>query len=852
MIRRPSGAPGGSRAHRRCRGAVPALGAMLLAGVIGVPGIGRVPGPVGVAIAIAPTAAGAAVSDGSPRPTVHAVAAPSIPVTCGYSADTVWTSASTTPAVVGSCSLTLAVESHVVILSTGAVVQTDDAFPHNGPYNARLGLAIDGSNADVDTLVTVDGAHLDVNHPVSRTFTLSMGTVMAPGVHAIDLVANREHLSGTRMLIVDPAIVAIAVSSDSPDSEACWTQPGGPSPVLASSASLVPAGRCTMAVPVDGFALVLGSGSLGRLPGEQGKPYEARLRASNDFSPAVIEHGATVDDVPTLGHTSGSIGIVSIVPVTAGTRSFELSVARDAGTGTVALDAPSLAVITFPDASPAVTRCSGTVADVLAVTSSTSSIPTWQTLGTCTFAAPLPGRLIATATTSMNLENGVGYAQGRFRLGIGATSGEPSTDRLVDSFVDHSNDGFDQPIAVSLLTRVGAGALTVSLLGQRTAGNGVPQLQDRSVVALVIADDLPPGAPTGVRAAPGSGSAEVSWISPGDNGGTPITGYKITSVPGGLSVSVGATATAATVAPLADGVYSFTVTAVNAVGSGPASAPSNSVTLGSAIGAAPRASGYWMVDDGGMVYAFGDSRVLGDASSSVAAARADGRVGLQVVDIEPTASAGGYWLLDSLGGVYPFGDAANHGSVPVGQLVGGESAVSISATAMGSGYWVFTNRGRVIRLGNIASFGDLSSVHLNGPVLDSVRSPSGNGYYMVAADGGVFAFGDADFHGSMGGRVLNAPVQSLVPDPDGTGYWLVASDGGVFAFLADFRGSIPGVLRPDQPLRRPIAGMVAFGNGYLMVGEDGGAFAFSDRPFAGSLGSDPPARPVSAVAAFSI
>ncbi len=869
MIRRPSGAPRGRRPCRR--GGVPSSVALLLARVA----VARV-AVTGIAVAaiaslaIAPLAAGAAEPAGSPGPATGVVAAPSIPVTCGYSADTTWTSTSTTPAVVGSCSLALAVESVVVITSTGTIVQHDDVFPNNGPYHARFSVAVDGprpaADSDSDTaadsdsaadtaaerLITVDGAHLDVNHPVSRTFTLTTGTLMAPGVHVIALMASLEPLSGNRMIVVDPSIVAIAVPGDSPDSAACWSPgsaPGAASRVVTASASFVPAGGCTIEVPVDGFALVLGSGSLGRLPGERGQPYEARLRVANDFSPTVVDHWATVDDAPTLGHTYGSIGIASMVPVAAGTRAFDLSVARDVGTGTVVLDDPSLVVITFPADSPAVTGCSERGTGAVAVM---ASAPVWQRLGACTLEARFPGTLIATATTSMNVENGVGYTQGRFRLGLDATSGDDRTDRWVDSFVDPSNDGYDQSIAVSLLTRVGSGPHTVSLMGHRTAGNGVPVLHGRSVVGLVIADDIAPGSPTGVQARPGSGSAEVSWIAPGANGGTPPTAYEITAIPGGLSVRAGATATSATVAPLADGVYSFTVTAINAAGTGQPSAASNRVTLGSPVGAPPRASGYWMVDDAGVVYAFGDSRVLGDASSMVAAARADGRGNVVVVDIEPTVSAGGYWLLDSLGGVHPFGDAVDHGSVPVGQLVGDESAVSISATATGLGYWVFTNRGRVIRFGNIASFGDLSSLQLNGPVRDSIRSPSGNGYYLVASDGGVFAFGDAQFHGSMGGHQLNAPVRSLVPDRDGSGYWLVASDGGVFAFLAEFRGSIPGVLPPDQPLRRPIAGMVAFGSGYLMVGEDGGAFAFSDRPFAGSLGSDPPSRPVTAVAAFSI
>jgi ligand-binding sensor domain-containing protein len=115
---------------------------------------------------------------------------------------------------------------------------------------------------------------------------------------------------------------------------------------------------------------------------------------------------------------------------------------------------------------------------------------------------------------------------------------------------------------------------------------------------------------------------------------------------------------------------------------------------------------------------------------------------------------------------------------------------------------------------------------------------------MVAEDGGIFAFGDAVFKGSMGGQRVNAPVQSLVPDPDTSGYWLVAADGGVFAFDAGFRGSMG-----NRPLNAPITGMIPFGNGYLMVGSDGGIFNFSDKPFHGSLGSNPPRSPIVSVAA---
>jgi hypothetical protein len=89
-----------------------------------------------------------------------------------------------------------------------------------------------------------------------------------------------------------------------------------------------------------------------------------------------------------------------------------------------------------------------------------------------------------------------------------------------------------------------------------------------------------PGAPTNVVASGGNGSAVVSWTAPG-NGGSPITGYAVSSTPAGGSATVSGSSTSATVSGLSNGTsYTFTVTASNAVGTGPASAPSNAVIPG--------------------------------------------------------------------------------------------------------------------------------------------------------------------------------------------------------------------------------------------------------------------------------
>jgi hypothetical protein len=133
-----------------------------------------------------------------------------------------------------------------------------------------------------------------------------------------------------------------------------------------------------------------------------------------------------------------------------------------------------------------------------------------------------------------------------------------------------AGDRLHQHVVRSRIAIVAGAALLASLL----VATGFEPAPATAAAALV---EQPPGAPTGVVAAAGDREVQVSWQPPDDDGGSPVSGYTITTQPGDATATT--MATTATITGLVNGTsYTFTVRAVNVAGTGPSSEPSGPVT----------------------------------------------------------------------------------------------------------------------------------------------------------------------------------------------------------------------------------------------------------------------------------
>ena len=222
---------------------------------------------------------------------------------------------------------------------------------------------------------------------------------------------------------------------------------------------------------------------------------------------------------------------------------------------------------------------SGTVttgsASPIAVTGLTANVAYSYTV-TATNAAgtgPASTPFLVSPPNAPTITNVVaGDSQATISFTPGSDNGQPITSYDVVS----SPGGILGPFSGSPITITGltnGQSYTFSVFAHNAVGDG-PQ---SASFGPVTPTGSTPSAPTITSATAGIGKVTVAFNAPSSSGGSPVTGYRAISTPGGVTVT--GTSSPIVVTGLSAGTaYTFTLIATNASGDSPASLPSAPAT----------------------------------------------------------------------------------------------------------------------------------------------------------------------------------------------------------------------------------------------------------------------------------
>jgi hypothetical protein len=166
----------------------------------------------------------------------------------------------------------------------------------------------------------------------------------------------------------------------------------------------------------------------------------------------------------------------------------------------------------------------------------------------------------------------------------GSTTGGGSVTITGTAFTNTTGVAFGKTAAATWLVN-NDGNITATTPAHAAGTVDVTVTTTTATSTTSTADDFtygtPPGAPTNVTATRGTGSATIKWTAPTSTGGLPLVAYVITPYLNNVAETpkLYGLATNETVTGLQHGQsYTFTVTAVNAAGTGTPSAKSNAVS----------------------------------------------------------------------------------------------------------------------------------------------------------------------------------------------------------------------------------------------------------------------------------
>jgi len=193
--------------------------------------------------------------------------------------------------------------------------------------------------------------------------------------------------------------------------------------------------------------------------------------------------------------------------------------------------------------------------------------------GSASAAATAPGSPTGVTAVAGNAQATVSWTAPASNGGAAITS---YTATAVEDNTKSCTTGDGSTLTCTVTGLTNGTAYTFTVTATNSAGTSAASSASSAVTPS--APVVSPGSPTGVTATAGDAQATVSWTAPTSNGGAAITGYTVTSSPGGKQCTT-AGATSCIVTGLTNGTaYTFTVTATNSAGTSAASSASSAVT----------------------------------------------------------------------------------------------------------------------------------------------------------------------------------------------------------------------------------------------------------------------------------
>jgi uncharacterized repeat protein (TIGR02543 family) len=279
-----------------------------------------------------------------------------------------------------------------------------------------------------------------------------------------------------------------------------------------------------------------------------------------------FSENVTVTGTPTLALNSG--GTASYV---SGTGTSVLTFNYTVGSGQSSTDLDYLATTSL-------SLSGGTIKDA-AGNDATLTLPTVGGASSLGGQSNIVIVINPTVTTQAVTSIGLGTATGNGNisdLGVpsptayGVCWNTAGTPTILDSKVDRGAATVTGPFIASLTGLTANTTYHVRAFATNIKGTTYGS-------EVIFSSVTVPDAPTSVTASPGVRQAIVNFVAPAWNGGSPISGYTVTSSPEGKTAT--GTTSPITIGGLSNGVtYTFTVKATNIVGNSLPSAASNSIT----------------------------------------------------------------------------------------------------------------------------------------------------------------------------------------------------------------------------------------------------------------------------------